>query len=128
MVPQPRRETRRISKGGLIFMGIFYLGMAAAGVWLWAGSAFGQEQPSPNCGPRMAIAYKLANEYLESPLIFGTPGEAPQPDAITEIWGNPETGTWTIVVSKPDGSACVVSGGHNLALIPYVAPITGAPA
>lgn len=32
---------------------------------------------------------------------------------LTEIWGNEETGTWTIIATSPEGISCVLDQGQN---------------
>jgi hypothetical protein len=35
-----------------------------------------------------------------------------QSDAVMEIYASEETGTWTILVTRPDGQACLIAAGR----------------
>jgi len=75
-----------------------------------------------NCMPRDEMVAVLSEEYAEAPLMqmLGADGMA------YEVWGNPATGTWTIVRTDPDMRSCPMADGAPFEVIPYVA--TGAPA
>ena len=61
------------------------------------------------CGPAAAVASHLSGgQYGERP--FAT-GVMPDGRAFT-LWANPETGTWTGVLTQPDGAvSCVATVG-----------------
>ncbi|MCK9544726.1 MAG: hypothetical protein M0R03_22130 [Novosphingobium sp.] len=84
----------------------------AAAVWLlmWlAGEALAQA-----CLPIADVEAVLHGRYGESPRFQGlTEGLS----AIWQAWLNEATGTWTIVVLRPDGSACPVIAGQMGALV-----------
>lgn len=60
------------------------------------------------CGMYAQIKAGLENVYSER-LVARWNGEA----YLTEIWGNAETGTWTLVHTKSDGTACVIGSARN---------------
>ena len=62
-----------------------------------------QAQP---CGPTGIVEKRIAKEYGESIVGAGiTPG------GILFTLTNPDTGTFTILLRRPDGMTCVLMGG-----------------
>jgi hypothetical protein len=62
-----------------------------------------------NCGPRADIE-ELVRRYDEQQVYVGSILSTVQPGTITgifELFHNPETGSWTVVLTMPDGSACI---------------------
>ena len=61
------------------------------------------------CGQRDAITAKLEQRYSEhqkgAGLVSGT--------RLLEIWHSEKTGTWTILMTRPDGIACVMATGKH---------------
>ena len=55
-------------------------------------------------------------------------GETAQVQAMTadgrmmEIFANPETGTWSAILTKPDGEDCIAAGGDRFASVKPGAP------
>lgn len=78
-----------------------------------------------NCGPRAEIVGELQARFGEQQIGIGIP-----PNAAAEVWANPETGTWTWLLSLPrTGQACVVAVGQDWeTLEPEPAPPDGDPA
>lgn len=46
--------------------------------------------------------------------------------AMSEIWANPETGTWTVLMTSPTKISCIVLSGFNY--FPTIIPADGDPA
>lgn len=118
VLTRARREHRRVDIGGIIFTVLIALLLLA----LWASGVFAQDFPPPApeekpCGPRAEIVYRLANKYLETELAMWVgPG-----GSMVQLFGNPDTGTSTLIVvvpNKPD-EACIVGAGQMLTLTPY---------
>ncbi|MFO1174722.1 MAG: hypothetical protein U1E48_05880 [Paracoccaceae bacterium] len=60
------------------------------------------------CFQRADIVEALTKSYREQPAGFGLQGT----DLMVELWYAPESGTFTILLSRPDGISCLlVSGG-----------------
>lgn len=88
---------------------------------LAAGSAFSQPMPRPpelppNCAPnRAGIVSMLQGNLSEGG--FAEMQHAIWVDAKTghmvELYGNPETGTSTILDSTPGGPTCIVNSGQG---------------
>lgn len=60
------------------------------------------------CAERDQIAERLASAYSEQLLGAGMQSET----SMFEVWASPE-GTWTILLTRPDGVACVMATGTN---------------
>lgn len=90
---------------------------------LLALPAAAQAPPADNCGVRIKVEYKLANEFLESPMVRWLDG-----GGMMEFWGNPNTGTWTLLRTKPGGPVCVVADGIGFEGIFAYEPKPGDPA
>lgn len=66
---------------------------------------------APQCAPHDRVIALLSGKYGEDRRSAGLAGAEGQ--AIMEIHANEETGTWTIIIIRPDGIAClVISGSH----------------
>lgn len=61
------------------------------------------------CAPRDAIIERLKIGYGEGPAGFGIQSSG----QLIEIWAAPGTGTWTVLMSRPDGKTCVVATGTD---------------
>src|SRR5262249_10149476 len=70
-----------------------------AGVQLASATA---DAASPQCGPRTALLGQLAKQYKEAPAAVGLANGG----ALVEVLTSKDGTTWTIVVSRPDGTSC----------------------
>lgn len=75
-----------------------------------------RSQPAP-CGPRNAVEKRIWTEYGESIV-----GAGLSQGGIVYVTENPQTGTFTILIRRPDGTACVMLGGSGWASIDAVTP------
>jgi hypothetical protein len=71
--------------------------------------AFGQAQ----CGDRDAIVAELATKYNETRLGGGIDWAG----ALIEVFTS-QAGTWTALMTMPDGRTCMVSAGENWETFP----------
>lgn len=60
------------------------------------------------CGTRQAVADKLKQSYDEQPSAIGLAHNG----AIVEVFSSP-AGTWTIVLTRPDGVSCLMATGES---------------
>jgi hypothetical protein len=74
---------------------------------LLAMPAHAQQQ----CGPRDKMIAQLAEKYGETQRTMGYVGPPPAVTAVMETYANDATGTWTILLAKPDGTACMMASG-----------------
>ncbi|WP_274626924.1 hypothetical protein [Arvimicrobium flavum] len=63
----------------------------------------------PNlCGVRGDIVAKLSKDFRESPMAVGMVDNS----AVLEVFVS-DTGTWTILATRTDGTSCIVSAGEG---------------
>jgi len=83
-------------------------------VLLSAAPALAQQaapQTSPAlsaCAPRDSIVAQLEKKYGETRRGAGLQNRG----AVTEVFASAATGTWTIIVTRPDGVSCAVAAGE----------------
>ena len=58
------------------------------------------------CGDRTSIHERLADKYSEAPVIRALSGTG----NLVEMLASPD-GSWTMIVTRPGGPACIVSTG-----------------
>ena len=87
---------RRILTAGVLF------GMAATGP---PSAAHAQMR----CGARAQVIGALKQQHGETILGIGLSG----PKAIYEVWRAKKSGSWTILLTRPDNIACVMATGRN---------------
>jgi len=81
---------------------------------LLAGPALAQQTAAPNapalsaCAPRDSIVAQLEKKYGETRRGAGLQNRG----AVTEVFASAATGTWTIIVTRPDGVSCAVAAGE----------------
>lgn len=80
--------------------------IAALALVLVSTTAIAQ-QNSPPCGDRTKFIETLGGQYKESPSAIGLAANG----QLVEILSNDETGTFSILLTKPNGESCLVSSG-----------------
>lgn len=61
------------------------------------------------CAERDSMISQLKKQFGESERGVGLSGA----EALVEIWSSEETGSWTIVMTRPNGIACVMASGQS---------------
>lgn len=61
------------------------------------------------CGKRAEIVAALQKRYGESAAGVGIAGE----NRVVELWSSAETGTWTLLMTRTDGVACMMASGED---------------
>ncbi len=61
-----------------------------------------------NCAQRDQVLARLAEKYGESRQSIGL---APN-NGVVEVFASAETGTWTIVITTPNGLSCLMASGQ----------------
>lgn len=90
----------------------------ALALCLIGAPAFAQEPVNPCAPDHAAIVARLAEKYGESRASAGLDRR----DLIVEMYGNPETGTWTLLSMAPDGETCIEASGVGFMAFPMGAP------
>ncbi|MEM9736358.1 MAG: hypothetical protein AAF908_07110 [Pseudomonadota bacterium] len=60
------------------------------------------------CGKREQIVKQLEGRYGEAPTAIGLADGA----GVMEIYANPTSGSWTIVITNPQGLTCLMAAGQ----------------
>mgnify|MGYP000164701444 CR=1 FL=1 len=63
---------------------------------------------APQCAQREAVLERLADSYHEEPVSIGVTATG----SLLEVLASPE-GTWTIIITVPNGPTCLVSSGEG---------------
>ena len=84
---------------------------------LWATAANAQSA----CGVRTKFIETLAKNYQEEPSAFGIAGQR----NLVELFVS-KAGTWTMLVTHPNGMSCIVAAGQSWEQFPpATAKMTG---
>ena len=78
-----------------------------AGFALIASTAMAQAQPQ--CNKRDNVLALLAKKYKETPIAAGVTNTGGLVEVLTDI----KSGTWTIIVTTPQGVSCLVAAGEG---------------
>ena len=84
-----------------------FLILAAVFAGSWTLPATAEQQGLP-CANRNDMVKTLAKRYRELPRAVGLANSS----AVIEIFTS-KAGTWTILLTKPDGASCIVGAGDN---------------
>ena len=64
------------------------------------------------CGKREQVVERLKTRYSES-LTAGGLQASRNSQTIVEVWASEETGTFTVILTTPEGLSCVVATGTD---------------
>lgn len=93
------------------------IGLLALGLFLGGVYTAKAEQNSP-CDLRPEVLGNLERQYGEAVIFQGLASYG-----MIEITVNPETGTWTVLVTFPDGQGtCIKGDGSQHEIFEYVKP------
>lgn len=88
---------KRLITSGLLF------GMAATAPPAYAAS---------NCALRDTVVERLKSQYSEALTAGGLQGNRVM-SSYVEVWASKKTGTFTVIVTTPQGISCVVAAGTD---------------
>lgn len=74
-----------------------------------------------NCAPRDMVVMRLAERYGEARQSMGLAAN----NQMVEVFAAPDTGTWTITVTRPDGITCLVASGQAFEALVEALPAMG---
>lgn len=89
-----------------------------------AGFVSGPVAAMPHCGDRDTVIARLVGTYMERHFASGLQSET----GLLEIWASEEGGTWTILMTRPDGQTCVMATGTHWRESPVGGDVAGEPA
>jgi hypothetical protein len=81
------------------------------------GASTTAEAASPVCGPRTQLLDQLTKKYKEAPVGVGIANNG----ALVEVLTSNDGATWTILISRPDGTSCLVAAGQEWQALKHVA-------
>ncbi|PRY22619.1 hypothetical protein CLV78_106160 [Aliiruegeria haliotis] len=64
---------------------------------------------SLRCAPRDHVVERLQTTFKETQLGLGLQTNT----RLVEIWSSDATGTWTILLTEPNGMSCIMASGGN---------------
>ena len=71
-------------------------------------AAAAEEQDSPVCAPRAQLLDQLSSRFKEVPVAIGLSSSG----SLVEVLTSDNGSTWSIMVSQPNGSSCLVAAGE----------------
>ena len=70
------------------------------------------------CNPRADVLAHLAKKYREVPVAIGVTNKG----ALVEVLTTADGKTWTIIVTLPNGTSCLVAAGEGWRSVPRADP------
>jgi hypothetical protein len=80
-------------------------------------------EAEPACGRHADVLKELAERYKEAPIALGLVSDGSQ----LEVFSTDNGATWTITVTSPDGTSCLVAAGQDWQSVKPVARAYGLP-
>ncbi len=77
-----------------------------------------QQVQARTCAPRDEMVKRLAGTYGETRHAIGLARQG----AIMELFASDQTGSWTITVTLPDGTSCLIAAGRDYEAITEALP------
>ncbi len=65
-----------------------------------------------HCASRNEVVNRLSADFSEQLTVGGLQQSEPV-ETVIEVWSSPETGTFTILLTNPDGTTCIVAAGTD---------------
>jgi hypothetical protein len=78
---------------------------------------------APNCADRATVLNELAAKYRETRRAVGIAANS----TVMEMFASADTGTWTLTVTTPDGTTCLVASGVGFEAVTEPLPASGDP-
>ncbi len=83
--------------------------IAAVSLCLWGTVGTAKAEPEALCAERDAVLSALAKEYGEAPVAIGVIGSG----GLVEVLSSGVNGTWTIILTSPQGLSCLIVSGEG---------------
>lgn len=109
-----------MSKQRTIFLSILFLGLCIAGT----APAMAEDKTDASastqqllCNKRSEVMKNLSANYKEAPTALGMASSG----GVLEVMTSKDGQTWTVLLTKPDGTSCMVAMGNSWENVKYVA-------
>lgn len=79
---------------------------------------------APNCAERAVVLNELATKYRETRRAVGLAAN----NTMMEMFASTDTGSWTLTVTSPDGTTCLVASGTGFEAVIETLPVADDPA
>ncbi|TCK99780.1 hypothetical protein BXY66_3484 [Shimia isoporae] len=66
-----------------------------------------------HCADRNRVVERLANKYSEVLTAGGLQGATTNQTTLVEVWASEKTGTFTVILTNPQGVSCIVAAGTD---------------
>lgn len=63
----------------------------------------------PQCAKHQAVVEMLAKQFGEAPHDMGMAAKS----ALMEMYASTDTGTWTLLITLPNGITCIIAAGDS---------------
>lgn len=90
---------------------LFALSLGFVAVIMAHKAAYSQHQAS--CGQRTQVVERLQSKYGETRQSVGLAAN----NGVVELYASETSGTWTIVITMPNGMTCLVAAGDSFELV-----------
>jgi hypothetical protein len=80
----------------------------AVALSLIASTPYAEAEERQSCAERDAVVQKLKERFGETLRSLGLQ----QDEGVVEIYSSEATGTWTILMTRPDGITCLLAAGQ----------------
>jgi len=87
------------------------------GAALAASSSAASAQTQNQCNTRESVVTLLSSKYKEAPVAVGVTNTG----GLVEVLSTGNGGTWTIIVTTPQGMSCLVAAGEGWRALEQVA-------
>lgn len=77
------------------------------------------EQAPRNCAPRPVVLERLSGGFGETRQSIGLGSN----NSVIEVFASDATGSWTITVTTPNGTTCMVAAGNAFERLDEVQPV-----
>ena len=86
---------------------------------LFGAAALAPPAYAANCAARDTVIERLQSKFSEQLAAGGLQATRPI-QTMVEVWASPETGTFTVLLTNPNGTSCIVAAGTDFFSQPVV--------
>ncbi len=106
---KPRSGLNRVLRGMAGLAAMIVVGLVLADTPAAAGPLL--------CDARVDVLQKLEGDYAETPVALGLANTG----AVLEVLASAGGESWTVILTTPDGTSCLVAAGEGWQTLPMVA-------